>query len=66
MQITNTFFEKNNKHHFYSLVLKKLTSLSSHMLCRSYLCLFFPISQKEHWPQGGYSANSVRKSQRAS
>jgi hypothetical protein len=31
---------KNNKHLFYSAVVKKLSFLSSHMLCPSHFCPF--------------------------
>jgi hypothetical protein len=46
MQITNTFFEKNNKHHFYSLVLKKLTSLSL-TCCVGVIYVYFFLSLRK-------------------
>jgi hypothetical protein len=48
---------KKTKHNFYSdVVVKKLTSLSSPMLCSSHFCQFFPISQMEQWPQAKHAA----------
>jgi hypothetical protein len=47
---------KKIKHNFYSDVVKKLTFLSSSMLCGSHFCPFPPISQVEQWPQAKRAA----------
>jgi hypothetical protein len=37
--------KKKNKHHFFSKLVKKLMSKSSHMLCGSHFSRFSPIFQ---------------------
>jgi flagellar motor switch protein FliG len=51
IQIKKNLLMKKNKHNFYSDVVKKLTSLSSPMLCGNHFSPFSPISQVEQWPQ---------------